>query len=197
MSKKAREVALADSFEAGDSYKEAHDKKASEHNLKEGDYAYLDNQLFLGKNKKLSQRWIGPYLVKKVINEQNVELQISPKRVQVHSAYRLKKFIDPKTSKFLNEEKQKQEMADGQKTEFNPSNISQSQKQIVSKDEIKARIEQRITRSMSNKLKERQATQAIAVINDLIIPSSEKLKLKTIAKKLYQSIKLTQVETSF
>ena len=50
---------------------------------------------------------------------------------------------------------------------------------------------------MSNKVKERQATQAIAVINDLIIPSSEKLKLKTIAKKLYQSIKLTQEETSF
>jgi hypothetical protein len=97
----------------------------------------------------------------------------------------------------LNEEKQKQEMADGQKTEFNLSNISQSQKETVSKDEIKARIEQRITRSMSNKLKEKQATQAIAVINNLIIPSSEKLKLKTIAKKLYQSIKLTQEEAAF
>jgi hypothetical protein len=47
---------------------------------------------------------------------------------------------------------------------------------------------------MSNKLKERQAAQAMAVINDLIIPSSEKLKLKTIAKK---SIKLTQEETTF
>jgi hypothetical protein len=49
----------------------------------------------------------------------------------------------------------------------------------------------------SNKLKKRQAAQAFAVINDLIIPSSEKLKLKTIAKKLYQSVKLTQEETSF
>jgi hypothetical protein len=39
MLKKAREVALADSFKAGDSYKEAHDKKASQHNLNEGDYA--------------------------------------------------------------------------------------------------------------------------------------------------------------
>jgi hypothetical protein len=184
MLKKAREVALADSFRAGASYKEAHDKKASEHNLKEGDYAYLDNQLFLGKNKKLSQWWIGPYLVKKVINEQNVELQISPKRAQVHSAYRLKKFIDPKLSKFWNKDKQKQERAEDQKTEFNPSDNSQGQKE--SNEEIKARIEQRITRSMSNKLKERQAAQAIKVINNLIIPSSEKLKLKTIAKKLYQ-----------
>ncbi len=49
--RKPREVALADSFKAGDSFKEAHDKKASQHNLKEGDYAYLDNQLLLGKIK--------------------------------------------------------------------------------------------------------------------------------------------------
>jgi hypothetical protein len=89
--KKAREVALTNSFNAGDKYKEDHDKKASRHNLNEGDYAYLDNQLFLGKNKKLAQPWIGPYLVTKVINEQNVELKISPKRAQIHSAYRLKK----------------------------------------------------------------------------------------------------------
>ncbi len=193
--KKAREVALADSFEAGDAYKETHDKNASEHNLKEGDFAYLDNQLFLGKNKKLSQRWIGPYLVTKVINEQNVELQISPRRKQVHSAYRLKKFIDPKLSKFLNEEKQKQERSDNQVTEFNPGNNSQFQKS--SNEKIKAQIERRITRSMTNELKERQATQAIAVIENLIIPSSEKSKLKTIARKLYQSIQLSSEETSF
>ena len=93
----------------------------------------------------------------------------------------------------MNKDKQKQERAENQGSEFNPSYNSQGQKETNEE----ARIEQRITRSMSNKLKERQATQAIAVINDLIIPSSEKLKLRTIAKKLYQSIKLTQEETSF
>jgi hypothetical protein len=36
MLKKAREVALEDSFKSGDSDKEAHVKKASEHDLKEG-----------------------------------------------------------------------------------------------------------------------------------------------------------------
>jgi hypothetical protein len=91
--------------------------------------------------------------------------------------------------------KQKQERAEDHRTEFNPS--CNSKTQAESNKQFKARIEQRITRSMSNKLKERQATQATAVINDLIIPSSEKLKLKTIAKKLYQSIKLTQEESSF
>jgi transcription-repair coupling factor (superfamily II helicase) len=193
--KKAREIALADSFKAGDSYKAAHDKKASEHNLQEGDYAYIDNQLFLGKNKKLSQRWIGPYLVKRVINEQNVELQISLKRADIHSAYRLKKFIDPKQSKFLDQEKLKSERSNTQSTEFNPSQEPENKE--TSNEEIKARIEQRITRSMSKQLKEKHTAQAIAIINNLIIPTSEKVKLQTIAKKLYQSLKLTQEETTF
>ena len=82
-----------------------------------------------------------------------------------------------------------------QETEFNTSRNSEKQKSA--NEEVKARIEQRITRSMSDKLKERHTTQAIAVINNLIIPSSEKLKLQTIAKKLYQSVKLTKEETSY
>jgi hypothetical protein len=108
-----------------------------------------------------------------------VELQISPKRAQIHSAYRLKKFINPKLSNFLDQEKLKRERANTQSTEFNPSYSSQNQK--IANEEIKARIEQRITRSMSSKLKEKHAAQAITIIN-LIIPTSEKLKLQTIVK---------------
>ena len=44
---------------------------------------------------------------------------------------------------------------------------------------------------MANRNKEKQAAQAIAVINNLTIPDPEKYKLKTIAKKIYQSIQLT------
>jgi hypothetical protein len=58
--KKARQIALQDSFKAGTTYKEAHDKKASQHKLAEGDYAYLDNQLFLGKIKKCHNYGLGP-----------------------------------------------------------------------------------------------------------------------------------------
>ena len=54
---------MEESMRSGDNYKEAHDAKASTKGLKEGDFEYLDNQLFLGKNKKFVQRWIGPYLV--------------------------------------------------------------------------------------------------------------------------------------
>jgi hypothetical protein len=85
--------------------------------------------------------------------------------------------------------------AETQGTEFNPSSNSKGNDE--SREEIKARKEQQITRSMSHQLKERQAAQAIPVINHLIIPSSGKLKLRTIATKRYQSIKLTQEETTF
>jgi hypothetical protein len=156
----------------------------------------LDNQLFLGKNKKLAQRWIGPYLVKKVINDQNFERQISPKRAQVHSAYRLKKFIDPKSSKFLNEENKKKERAESQATEFYTGKPSHNEKSNVN-EQIKTSIERRTTRSMAKQNKEKQAAQAIVIINSLIIPDSEKYKLKTIATQIYQSIKLTSEEASF
>jgi hypothetical protein len=37
---------------AGESYKKGHDAKANHYTLNEGDYAYLDNKLYLGKSKK-------------------------------------------------------------------------------------------------------------------------------------------------
>jgi hypothetical protein len=89
------------SMEAGNNNKQDYNAKAKPQDFLEGDQAYLDNQLFLGKNEKFAQRWIGPYLIIKVINDQNIELQVSPKRRQIPSAYTLKKFIDPRNQKIL------------------------------------------------------------------------------------------------
>ena len=72
--KKARQIAMDNSLEAGIKHKLAHDVKAKPHNISEGDMVFVDNQLFLGKNKKFSAKWTGPFLVTKVINEQNVEV---------------------------------------------------------------------------------------------------------------------------
>ena len=95
----------------------------------------------------------------------------------------------------MDPEKLKSKRSNTQSTEFNPSHEPENKE--TSNEKIKARIEQRITRSMSKQLKEKHAAQAIAIINNLIIPTSEKVKLQTIAKKLYQSLKLTQEETTF
>ncbi len=89
----------------------------------------------------------------------------------------------------------KNERSDHQETEFNPGNGSDNQK--TKNEEIKESIERRITRSMSNELKTKHVTQAIAIINNLIVPASEKVKLKMIAQKLYQSIQLTQEEKNY
>ena len=63
----------------------------------------IDNQLFVSKNKKFSPMWIGPFVITKVINKQNVGVKIK-NRTQIYNVCRLKKFTDPDYSKFKNEE---------------------------------------------------------------------------------------------
>jgi hypothetical protein len=104
----------------------------------------------------------------------------------------------PKSSKLPNEEKQKKERADNQRTELNTSKYFQGQDEKLSNEKIKARIEQRIIRSMTNKmLMKKHSSQAIATINNLMIPEKEKLKFKIIANKIYHSVNLTQEEKVF
>jgi hypothetical protein len=45
--KKARQIAVEHYMQAGDDYKKGQHTKAKTHNLMEGDYAYLDDPLFL------------------------------------------------------------------------------------------------------------------------------------------------------
>jgi hypothetical protein len=56
--------------------------------------------------------------VRKVINDQNIELQISHKRKQVHSALRLKKFVDLANSKFLDEKERQKISSNGNDNEL-------------------------------------------------------------------------------
>jgi hypothetical protein len=81
---------MENSMKAEEIYKTAQDVKAKQCGLKEGYFAHLANQAFLGKNKKIVQRWIGPYLVTRVINDLSVKMQILPKRILLHLAYILK-----------------------------------------------------------------------------------------------------------
>ena len=47
-----------------------------------------------------------------------MKLQVSPKRKQIKCVYRLKKFIDPANSKFLNQERRQKESSDGEENEL-------------------------------------------------------------------------------
>ena len=203
--KKARQIAMDNSLEAGLKQKAAHDVKAKPHGIKVGDKVYVDNQVFLKKNKKFAQQWTGPYLVTDVINEQNVELQMTPRRRGVHSVYRLKKFIDPEDSKFKNAEKMAQEtdQSENQNEEIEKL-IESEEKQACKtrktqeKDLIKNSIERRVTRSITKAVQGKSAPEkSIQSINNLIIADNEKHTLLVIVFKLYQCIPLTQSENNY
>ena len=46
--------------------------------------------------------WISPFVITRIINEQNVEVKIK-NRCQIYNMCHLKKFFDPESSKFKNE----------------------------------------------------------------------------------------------
>ena len=98
----ARRMAKQDIGEASEKYKEQHDITAKAHNFLVGDKVLVDNHLFVSKNKKFSPLWIGPFVITKVINKQNVEVKIKS-RVQIYNVCMLKKFTDPESSKFKND----------------------------------------------------------------------------------------------
>ncbi|TPX44714.1 hypothetical protein SeMB42_g04246 [Synchytrium endobioticum] len=86
---------------ARERYKEA----ADQYRIKELQYSIGDEVLLSTKNirterptKKLDYKWIGPYLVKKKINEVAYEIEL-PSNVRIHNVFHvslLKKYIRPK-----------------------------------------------------------------------------------------------------
>ena len=71
-------------------------KTAKTYNFQVGDKVLIDNQLFVSKNKKFSPMWIGPFVITKVLNKQNVEMKIKS-RAQIYNVCRLKKFMNPES----------------------------------------------------------------------------------------------------
>jgi hypothetical protein len=190
-------MAEADSNEASEKYKEHHDKAAKAHNFQVGDKVLIDNQLFVSKNKKFSPMWIGPFVITKVINKQNVEVKIR-NRAQIYNVCRLKLFIDPESSKFKNEESIKKHTVNENEGKDIPNSKIKSEVQIEkhkANELIKNSIERRVTRSMKKLISKEEAS--INAIQDLIIPEADKYKLTAIALKLHQSIRLTQSEKDY
>ena len=112
---------------------------------------------------------------------------------------RLKKFFDPKNSKFKDEDCIKKHTVEHSDTDTeNSSENARSEvpiKNPTANDLIKNSIERRVTRSMK-KLISKEAV-SINAINSLIIPEADRYKLTAIAIKLHQSIQLTQSEKNY
>ena len=62
--------------------------------------------------------WIGPFKITKIINKQNVEVEIK-KRSQIYNVCRIKKFADPESKKFGSEESIKKQKVRGDNANLN------------------------------------------------------------------------------
>jgi hypothetical protein len=92
---KARLVASQNAQKQGESYKTQFDKQTSDHSYKIGDLVLYHEQTFLGKNKKLAPKWLGPATIVKV-SETNVHIKCQSGKIKLLNVSHIKKFFIPK-----------------------------------------------------------------------------------------------------
>ena len=71
---KARSIAFENIQKQGEGYKNQFDKRAIPHSYKIGDQVLYHEQTFVGRNKKLAPKWLGPATVVRV-NETNIHIK--------------------------------------------------------------------------------------------------------------------------
>ena len=152
--------------ENGLKYKQQFDKSAKLHDFKIGDLILFSEHNFLGKNKKLAPKWLGPATIVD-ITETNVKIKCQNGKVKLLNVARIKHFI-LESSKL--------------KTGVQPEleEFTEPDQQFVPKipNEIFNKPPQRIvTRSLSRLLQEQHTINFVEV--DL------RHKLAIIADKLY------------
>ncbi len=91
---RARDAAHANSTRMALTYKSAHDKGAAPLNLAPGQQVLVDVRMFKNGNKKLSERWEGPYFVYKVHPKGVVDILKENKLHRVN-VDRIKPYIAP------------------------------------------------------------------------------------------------------
>ena len=91
---RARDAAHVHSTEMSNQYKAAHDKKASELVLAPGQQVLLDVRMFTNSNKKLAEKWEGPFFVYQVHPKGVVDILKNNKMHRVN-VDRLKPYVAP------------------------------------------------------------------------------------------------------
>jgi hypothetical protein len=91
----ARQVARKKAEQQGLNYKLSFDQNAGPHEFKVGQKVWLSDTTSLGKNPKLTPKWVGPYKIVD-INDNNAKLEIIPNNSKVINISRLKAFQEEK-----------------------------------------------------------------------------------------------------
>jgi len=87
----ARQVACQTAEAQGQKYKLNFDQNVVPHKFEIGHKVWLSDTTALGKNTKLTPKWIGPYKIID-INNNNAKIEIKPNKFKVINVARLKAF---------------------------------------------------------------------------------------------------------
>jgi len=88
----AREIAIENNWLATEKYKEQHDRKAELKDFHVGQMVLLDNFNFLNKNRKLAEKFSGPFKIIRLKGDNNAELVVSNGRKIIVNFQRLRPF---------------------------------------------------------------------------------------------------------
>jgi len=91
----ANQVAHKNAEQQGLKYKLSFDQNAAPHKFKVNQKVWLSDTTVLGKNPKLTPKWVGPYKIID-INHNNAKLEIKPNKFKIINISRLKSFHEEK-----------------------------------------------------------------------------------------------------
>jgi hypothetical protein len=94
----ARQLARKHAEQQGLKYKENFDKHAAPHKFKIDQRVWVSDTTSLGKNPKLTLKWLGPYKIVD-LNENNAKIEIKPNKFKIINISRLKAFIEEKPTR--------------------------------------------------------------------------------------------------
>jgi len=89
----ARQVAHQHAEAQGIKYKSNFDTSTAPHKFKVDQKVWLSDTTALGKNPKLTPKWLGPYIIVD-LNENNAKLQIKSNKFKIVNCARLKPFFE-------------------------------------------------------------------------------------------------------
>jgi hypothetical protein len=104
----------------GMKYKQQFDASTSPHKFKIDQKVWLSDTTALGKNPKLTPKWLGPYQIVD-LNENNAKLQIKNNKFKIVNCARLKPFLTDTNKHFCPEEIH---LSQGDSSLFQDTNIS-------------------------------------------------------------------------
>jgi hypothetical protein len=96
----ARQIARKNAEQQGLKYKANFDQNAAPHKFKVDERVWLSDTTALGKNPKLTPKWLGPYKIID-LNENNAEIEIKSKKFKIINISGLKAFHEENKHDFL------------------------------------------------------------------------------------------------